>query len=61
MFSEVQRWFGTHLQGLLVIGKRENPADEVKMKSCSAVCTVSKICHYDARATAHVDIILIPS
>ena len=56
MFSEVQRWFGTHLQGLLVIGKRENPADEVKMKRCSAVCTVPKICHYDARATAHVDI-----
>ena len=31
------RRFGTRLQGLLVIGKRENPADEVEMKSCQFV------------------------
>ena len=35
-----------------------------KMKSCSAHCgvrTVPKICHYEARPIAHVDIILVSS
>ena len=35
--------------------------DEVEMKSCSGVCTVPKICHYEATPIAHVDIILISS
>ena len=32
-----------------------------KMKSCSDVRTVPKICHYEARPIAHVDIILVSS
>ena len=36
-------------------------ADEVEMKSCGVVRAVPKICHYEARTIAHVDIILISS
>ena len=51
----------TRLQGLLVIGKRENPGDKVEMKSCSAVRAVPKTFHYEARPITHVHIILISS
>ena len=49
------------MMGHLVIGKGENPGDEVGMKSCSAVRADPKICDYEARPIAHVDIILISS
>ena len=49
--------FGTRLQG----DSSLDPADEVEMKSCGVVRAVPKICYYEARTIAHVDIILISS
>ena len=55
--ADRQARFGTRLQGDFSL----DPADEVEMKSCGVVRAVPKICYYEARTIAHVDIILISS